>query len=622
MKNAAHWSIPLAFMAGLVSLAPISVTTADASGSSENATQLGAVSYTVYPIKAEYSEEHLSNTHHQAKQPDRLVSISLLVPQLGAAHSISLTRDIPSPVSVADRESLIRFGPWLTDDGLSANAQQLIRAIQSAATHGLNPQAYKLDSLLRTVDILNVQERGDDNNNTGLGTSYIRPARETLRNELALQLDTSFLHLAEHLGHGTVDAQSVQFRLYRRVPEFNTEKLLERLHSGEQDVNNALAEVAPQHPEYQRLTHRMRNLLTEQSTGVQRASVQSNNNLSNTQLINDVLDIQLRLIETGDLPLSFQLGNTWEQSMRNALLRFQYRQGIAETGIPDARTRAALNLTTEQEIESIALSLERWRWMPRELGDRHVFVNIPEYRVAVRDGGETLLTMKAVVGAVEHPTPAFSEDMSYMDFNPTWTVPARITNAELIPRERRNPGYLASRNFEFLTRQGETVVTVPATQVTAEDFAKDSFPYTLRQRGGPKNALGRMKFMMPNPYAIYLHDTQSKSHFTLDDRAFSHGCIRLSHPERLARLLLDLDGHSKEYIADALKTKSTHRVVFRQPIPTHLTYMTTWVDENDFLHRRADIYKHDASLLDALRANNTLLSILNERTTTLASSDS
>jgi len=621
MKNAVNWSIPLALMTGFISLAPLSLTTADTGVASEHTAQHRAVNYASYSQQTEHSAEHWRNNPAQAETPDTLIPISLHIPELGAAHSISLVRDIPSPLLVTDRESLIRFGPWLTEDGLSTNAQQLIRAIQDAATHGLNPQAYDLNSLLRTVDILNAQEN-DSRNSTGIVLPYFQAAKETLRFDLAQQLNTSFLQLAKHLGHGTVDAKAVQFRLYRPVPTFNAKNLLEKLNTGEQDVTRALAAVTPQHPEYQRLTLRMRDLLTEMSTGVQRASVQSNNILSNAQLINDVLGIQLRLIETGDLPLSFELSTTWDQSLRNALLRFQHRQGIAETGIPDVRTRAALNLTTEQEIESIALSLERWRWMPRELGDTHIFVNIPEYRVAVRDSGKTLLTMNAVVGAVEHPTPTFSENMSYMDFNPTWTVPARITNSELIPLERRNPGYLASRNFEFLQRTGKTLITVPATDVTAEDFARDSFPYILRQRGGPGNALGKMKFMMPNPYAIYLHDTQSKSHFALNDRAFSHGCIRLSQPERLARLLLDLDGQSKEYIAEALKTESTKRIVLRQPIPTHLTYLTTWVDENDVLHRRADVYEHDASLLNALRDNNTLLSILDQQTTILASSDS
>jgi murein L,D-transpeptidase YcbB/YkuD len=278
----------------------------------------------------------------------------------------------------------------------------------------------------------------------------------------------------------------------------------------------------------------------------------------------------------------------------------------------DTPTLRALNLSVDEEIEAIALSLERWRWMPRDLGRKHLYVNIPDYHVTFRDGSETRLSMVVVVGAVEHQTPSFSRDMTYMEFNPTWTVPASIANQELIPKELRQPGYLASRQFEILKRVDNQLVPVPADQISPDDFRKASFPYVLRQRSGPINALGRMKFLFPNPYAIYLHDTQAKKHFTLNDRAFSHGCIRLSEPDRLATLLMQEDGYEQAEIDRALQTRETIRVRLRSPIPTHLAYMTTWVDTQGSLQRRADIYGHDAALRIALQASETLLSLLRQ----------
>ncbi len=542
---------------------------------------------------------------------------TLRPPEIGAAHTLSLTLDIPLTDNVSGASS----GPWLTDNGISANAQQLIRAIQDSAVHGLNPEAYGLPMLLRTVDTLEALEREDAHGNTLVSTSFLAEA-STLRQELEQQLNHAFVTLAEHLGQGVVDAESLQHRLYRAPPEINAKALLDAVFNGDHSVRSALKSVTPTHLEYQRLTYKMRDLLTEQATGVRRAAVESSNFLADSQIVNDVLGIQLRLIETGELPLSTELSDQWDNSTREALLAFQHRHGIRETGQADSRTRAALNLTIEQEIEAVALSLERWRWMPRALGQKHVFVNIPEYRVVVRDGAETLLSMNAVVGSVDHPTPAFSRDMSYMDFNPTWTVPASITNAKLIPLERRNPGYLTSRDFEYLQRQGRKLVKIPDEQVTAEDIQKPRFPYVLRQRGGSKNALGRMKFMMPNPYAIYLHDTPSKQHFTLNDRAFSHGCIRLGDPEALARLLMNEDGYSERAIASALAAKDTTRIKLRTPVPTHLTYMTTWVDVNNILHRRDDIYNHDAALIEALWRANTLVTTIKTATMDFASTES
>ncbi len=153
--------------------------------------------------------------------------------------------------------------------------------------------------------------------------------------------------------------------------------------------------------------------------------------------------------------------------------------------------------------------------------------------------------------------------------------------------------------------------------VTSDDFQSEPFPYTLRQRSGPMNDLGRMKFMMPNPYAIYLHDTPAKKHFFLNDRAYSHGCIRLSDPDGMATFLMTEDGYSPADIRQALRNPRTHRIQLRAPIPTHLTYMTTWIDTNGSLQRRGDIYQHDTALLNALQAGDTLVSTLNQPTASL-----
>ena len=326
----------------------------------------------------------------------------------------------------------------------------------------------------------------------------------------------------------------------------------------------------------------------------------------------DIQKIKLKLIETGELPMNTKMTSEWDGNAEYALQAFQHRNGIPVSGKIDSRTRKALNLTLDEEIEAVAVSLERWRWMPRVLGRKHVFVNIPDYQVVLRKDDKTLLSMATVVGAAKHATPTFSEDLQYVVFNPTWTVPKSITNRELIPKERRKPGYLKSRNFDIMRRDGDHLVKVNYDDLTQEDINADRFPYVLQQRSGEGNALGRMKFMMPNQWNIYMHDTQAKKLFTHNDRAYSHGCIRLSDPDAMARTLLSEDGYTENEINASLALKDRKLVRLKTPIPTHIAYFTTWVDEYGSLNRRTDVYNHDKAITKALKSSNTLLSILNQ----------
>ncbi|MFK7994896.1 MAG: murein L,D-transpeptidase [Granulosicoccus sp.] len=528
-------------------------------------------------------------------------------PQLGAAHTISLSSELHTEFSDAQIELIRRHGPWLTHDGISHNAQVLIRTIQDARVHGLNPETYELSSILLTVDALShlddMQKKTADKqapNDIG--------GVNTLRYKLSELLDSNFIKLAEHLGQGVVNGRELQSRLYRDAPRINAFNLLVSINNAELSTKEALSQVIPGHPSYGRLTQTMRDLLTEQSTGVQRTYVATSNA---AQLISEAADkqtIRERLLETGDLTFDAYMATNADAELLRALRAFQKRHGLEESSFANEKTRLALNATVEEDIEAVALSLERWRWLPRDFGERHIFVNIPDYRVNLIDNGITTLSMPAVVGKYKHQTPSFSRNMSYMEFNPTWTVPAKIANKELIPKERRKPGYLASRNFDFLKRVGNRLIKVPASSVSRDDFNATWFPYVLQQRGGSMNALGRMKFMMPNQYAIYLHDTQAKKHFTLNDRAYSHGCIRLGDPDTLAQQLMSADGYSQQKIDESMSSKITHRVRFRKPLPTHLVYLTTWVDENGNLQKRPDIYRNDNKLLHALINNATLLS--------------
>ena len=518
--------------------------------------------------------------------------------------------------------------PWLASAGqvthqsanysasLSRDSQQLIRALRNASVHGLDPDSYGLSKILRTVRALSGLEQPSMWNGHLLHTSQVSDSQR-LRELLSAQMDHAFVRLATHLGQGVVDALSTQRGLFREVPKVNSEHLLESVWSGQKSAMQALKSVTPAQAEYRRLTTRMRDLLTERAAGIERPVIGHHDTLSVSMSHGDVMAVKHRLMETGELPSSTVLSPLFDADLKAALRQFQQRHGLEPDGAVSMLTRTALNLSIDDEIRAVALSLERWRWMPRDLGQRHLYINIPDYRVVFHDGPEKRMSMVAVVGSVEHQTPTFSRDMSYIEFNPTWTVPSSITNEELIPKERDQPGYLMSRQFDFLKRVNDQLVVVPPEMVTADDLRREPFAYTLRQRSGAMNDLGRMKFMMPNPHAIYLHDTLAKKHFFLNERAYSHGCIRLSDPDGMAKLLMTEDGYSPDDIRQALQNPRTHRVPIRVPIPTHLTYMTTWIDADGILQRRPDIYQHDAALMNALQSSDSLLSTLNQPTASL-----
>lgn len=498
---------------------------------------------------------------------------------------------------------------WVSSTGLSANASLLLARIDELDTHGLDPEAFDLRGLQAGVKRV-------------FGDSAKRHERSYPVAVAALdyRFRRAFTDVARALGQGVVDARSVQRRLFRDPPEIDTRALLERLDGSEETVADVLDDVAPSNPAYERLRAAATRLLAERDAGNAGSNAASpgdkrrdETRLDGTRRIlrphatlqeghagHDVELLRRRLAQTGELAHDPTPTASFDSTLTEAVKAFQRRHGITADGIVAERTLAALNRSVEDDIAAVAMTLERWRWMPRQLGERHVFVNLPDYRLQLFDQHEKLADMAVVIGATKHQTPSFSQPMTYLEFNPTWTVPVSITNEELIPLERRNPGYLAARNFTMLRNRGGGQESISPSAMTPEELASVPFPYTLRQRGGVGNALGRMKFMMPNPYSVYLHDTPARHLFAKDERAYSHGCIRLAEPDRLATLLLQLDGMSPNAVAGALANPATHRVALRTTIQTHLTYFTTWVDESGTLQHRKDIYGHDEPLRAAL----------------------
>jgi murein L,D-transpeptidase YcbB/YkuD len=259
-----------------------------------------------------------------------------------------------------------------------------------------------------------------------------------------------------------------------------------------------------------------------------------------------------------------------------------------------ALQKALLDPALAGHAGQIALNLERWRWMPNDLGARHLIVNIPSFSLDARENGRSELEMKAVVGKPENKTPIFSDQMTTTVFSPYWNVPDSIVEGETAPAAARDPGFLKRNNIEILrlTKSGATPVD-PST--VDWDSPEELKALAFRQKPGASNALGHVKFLFPNPYDVYLHDTPADALFARRDRAFSHGCVRVEHPEDLAKWVLkDSPEWTDEKILDAMDAGEEQHVKLKQAIPVHIVYFTAWADDAGSVRLVPDVYGYDA----------------------------
>ena len=314
----------------------------------------------------------------------------------------------------------------------------------------------------------------------------------------------------------------------------------------------------------------------------------------------EIIDLKYRLSQFG----SYSTRNPspdFDLDLENAVRSFQKKMGIISDGIIGRETLAALNITPEQKRDIIRVNMERARWLLHVLPDEFLMVNIAGYELYYFRNEEVLFQTPVIVGEADHQTPVFFADLKTIEFNCTWTVPRSIAVNEILPTIKKKPQYLETNHFEVL--QGGRV-TDPSS-ISWDEFSSDYFPVTLRQLPGPYNPLGKIKFIFPNDYMVYLHDTPAKNLFEEEgSRAFSHGCVRVKNPLQLATMILGKQGMTSEEIDSILQTSETVQVEIEQPIPVFLTYWTVFpsypVDADAGLHWVRDIYGRDEEILRAL----------------------
>ncbi|WP_316820765.1 murein L,D-transpeptidase [Pedobacter gandavensis] len=395
-------------------------------------------------------------------------------------------------------------------------------------------------------------------------------------NNLELKLTSHFFNYVAAAYEGKVNPEVIQWHIPRK--KLSAVVLLDSLMANK---NVKAEEWEPVNQQYRQLKKELEKYYTIQKEGDWKAiplGSQKKYQLGDTGLTVSLVKQRLQLL--GDTSLKDSLP-TFDAKLKTAVKNTQQQYGLRSTGTIDAALLKELNAPLQQRIEKMLINLERMRWMPVMPGGKSILVNIPEYQLHIIEDHKQVSNMGIVVGKAANKTVIFSNKLRNIVFSPYWNIPASIVRAEILPAMRQNRNYLRSKNMEQIgTSNGLPMI---------------------RQKPGDNNSLGRVKFLFPNSYDIYFHDTPAKSLFAEEKRAFSHGCIRLAQPVKLADYLLaDQPEWTPEKIAKAMKSTKEIWVTLKKPVPVFITYFTAWVDPNGRLNFRDDIYGHDQKMAEQL----------------------
>ena len=422
-------------------------------------------------------------------------------------------------------------------------------ALGNAGREGLDPETFDLSKLKSALD----------------GSSLTPVDRELL-------LSDRFVAYAQVLAQGAVAPSAIEDDWLLARPGFDPDAVLGALAQSK-DVGATLTALLPTVPDYDRLRQMLEHYeLLVKAGGWQ--TIVSDQKIEPGAKGDVAKALRARLAVEGDLDPAQVRGDTYDPTVVAAMKHFQLRHGLEGDGRVGASTLTALNVSAADRVKQIKLTLERWREMPRKFPASRIVVNIPSAELTLYRDGETALTSRVVVGDVDHPTPVLSARIISALFNPPWNVPTSITKKEIVPKIKHDPGYLERNHYVYVGSR-------------------------LQQTPGPWNALGGVKFELPNPLDVYLHDTPAKPLFNRPVRTASHGCVRVQQARPLASTLLG-DAWPAEAVDGAIAAGQTKRVYLKVVMPVYLIYVTAFTDEDGTAEFRDDVYGRDHDLADAL----------------------
>lgn len=298
---------------------------------------------------------------------------------------------------------------------------------------------------------------------------------------------------------------------------------------------------------------------------------------------------------------SDQPDDYFDSTLAQAVQAFQQQHGLEPDGVVGKQTLAALNVSLAQRIEQIELNMQRWRTLPHDLGARHIRVNIAGFELTLLDHNKVILQSRVVVGMRYRQTPNFSSDIHHLIFHPTWDVPHKLAVEDKLPMIQEDPDFFVKNKFQLYERVDGRLQRINPNSIDWSEVSSHGFPFHLRQLPGERNALGQVKFIFPNEFNVYLHDTPSRSLFSRSSRTYSSGCIRVERALELAYEILQHDkGWSHEQIDEIIDMQKQRTVPLQEPIPVHILYLTAWVDAQGVIQFREDIYGRDRALAKTL----------------------
>lgn len=468
---------------------------------------------------------------------------------------------------------------WSNDNGPSDRADRLLIAIREVVNDGFDASRYPLKQVERAL-----MYAWHDPNNTSILV------------ELDLMLTDLYLRVCRDLSAGLVDPSDL--RMGNTDFAWNGE-LLHRLERGIEtgDLAGTLASFRPSQPEYDRMRSAFDHYVQLAAKG-DWPEIPEGKTLHPGDRSSRVRALRDRLAATGELPRGLSRTSThYDRSLANAVRAFQENNGLSADGVVGEQTIALLNIGPAEIARKLELNLERWRWLPEDFGRRHLWVDITDGRLKMVEYDSLRLDMRIMIGRVDDPTPAFSDTMRYLVLNPYWEVPASIVMKKLYPYFSEDPSFFERHGIEVFTGWRSGAHQIDPTTVDWKSYDPGYLPFRFRQRPGRLNAMGRIKFMFPNRFHIYIHDTPSRYLFARERYAYTSGCVRVRRPLDLASVLLEDSNWWSESRLERQLRKGSERVLhLKRPIPVHLAYFTVNVHRDGSVSLRPDIYGWDEQL--------------------------
>ena len=460
-----------------------------------------------------------------------------------------------------------------------------IEVLESSYEDGLLPVDYHFEGLVRIRDTI-LHEKNVNK------LDYKWVAKFDI-----LLTDAVFLY-AFHLIDGKTDPHSLDVDWnfgYVDLPEGAPENLTKAIEK--KTISEQQDKLRPDFPEYRIMMKELALYRKIKDDGGWE-TIEVGGKIDPGDSVSRIPLIKKRLAITGDLAdLNNLEDEVYNEELEKDIKSFQDRHGLEADGIIGKGTFAALNIPVEKKIDMLRVNMERARWIMHNVGTDYIVVNIARYKVFIEHNYDLVYHTNVIVGKTYHKTPVFKAKLEYIEFNPTWTVPVSITRNEMIPKMKKDHGYLKKNHLVLLDGSGKVV---PESVLDYSTLSAHNFPYTIRQIPGPWNALGIVKFIFPNKHSVFLHDTESRGLFKNTNRTYSHGCIRVENPLDMAEVLLRDTEWDREKIDELVNSKQTKRVFPKTKFDVYLLYWTTGVMGTDKIFFLPDVYERDQAVLRKL----------------------